>query len=242
MNFAATILLALTLAHSAHSWSSNGILLNAPSSSLREWAIRDINEWKDYMKVKPYGAGYNDISFCERGRCATVNVSRDGQITTDGISIEDAFLLLYSVRMADSLRQYKDIDRQFKAEEAALANKPPQRLRGPNGPYRVHDIPQWQKNVNGETHCKQRWIKLQNNWPDKPTVMMHEMMHVATGCDAEKGLHQDIYRMAPALLELMKNNPDVVEWMLGLRPQIPYRAGEFKDNPYLPAPVIDAQN
>lgn len=68
-------------------------------------------------------------------------------------------------------------------------------------------------NILGDTNCTLKRVRLTVHGADKQDSMMHEMMHVATGCKTDPELHSLIYALAPGILKMLQENPDLVKYL-----------------------------
>lgn len=178
------------------------------------YALSVIKEFADYQKSKNATRGnsyWYGITYMHGSTIQSVGVNQDtGMPELHNISLDDAFLLMYSTEVGVMLADEK----RFDDKERAIASIPPLKLKATGKTYKVQNVPQWNANVAADTNCGLNRVRLVDRFPDKKDSLLHEMMHIATNCDATPALHRAITRLAPELLKLMRENPDMVAYLM----------------------------
>jgi hypothetical protein len=198
--------------------------LPGPPRSLREFALQRIGAFEDYEKGRSikfgdftYAApmGQKSYSFViDNGPMQSFTVHRDGKIDLEGVSLEDAFLALYSNETDRLLEEHQRWDAAEKERELSRKSVPPKSFRMGKKQWSMSNQPDWSHgNVLGDTNCGLKRVRILETDPDKRGTVMHELMHVASGCKDNAELHSLIYQIAPSLVKLLRENPDVAAYL-----------------------------
>lgn len=197
--------------------------VQAPAKSLREFALQRIAALEDYEKSR--SSEYGDFKYStatlpgfsfviNNGPVQSFTVHRDGKIDLDGLTLEDAVLVLYSEEADRQLVDLQRFDSEEKQREEARKSVPPKNFRLGKKQWSMSNQPDWSHGaVLGDTNCGLKRVRILETDPDKRGTVMHELMHVASGCQDNAGLHNLIYQLAPNLVKLLRENPDVVEYL-----------------------------
>jgi hypothetical protein len=203
----------------------------APPRNAHDYALQQIRDARDYLGESgiPDSGRVKDYVLCFDGweKCQSFSVGNNGDFLGENISEHDAFLLLFSQEM----KQRVDLARQVAEQEAEKKDHPPSTLKGGGKLYTIKDQDLWNPYVLGDTNCYTHKIRTLDNYGRKREVVLHEMMHVATNCSEEPGLHRLINQMAPKLLELMQENPSMVKYLMSdpVKPQPRKAASRAQD-------------
>jgi hypothetical protein len=197
----------------------------APPMTLREFALQRIGALEDYAKSRPAEDGgftyaapvAPSFSFkVSNGPVQSFTVHRDGKIDLHGLTLEDAFLALYSNEVDRQLEELRRFDAAEKERELSRKSVPPKSFRLGKKRWSMSNQPDWSGGtVLGDTNCDLARVRILDADPDKRGTVMHELMHVASGCRDDPGLHDLIYRLAPNLVRLLRENPDVAAYLTG---------------------------
>jgi hypothetical protein len=139
-----------------------------------------------------------------------------GKIILENMTAEEAAVWLYADRVDAARYSAMAYVHQQAEEKKAELSVPPRRFYFKNTPWDVEQVPDYtldRPTVLAETYCGLGIIRAVAIAPKKQVSMMHEMLHVVTGCDDEPGMHDLIYKIAPGLVNLLKQNPDLVKYL-----------------------------
>lgn len=185
--------------------------------SVREYAQSIIKEYSEYMISHGHFTDYTVMVFSFTG--ATYNssfaIEKDGSITLNHISAEDALLAMAAIRAGDSLREMQLWDRDETKRKQAEASVPPTDFRYGTTHWKTQKAKDGTigDGVLADTNCTLKRVRLTIHGEDKQDSMMHEMMHVVTGCDFNPELHGLIYELAPGIVKILQENPDLVKYL-----------------------------
>lgn len=147
-------------------------------------------------------------------------IEPDGSLTLKGNWTEHEWLLMFAGQTAE---RHAESDRRIRAEFAALKDTPPAKLVTRATPVKVRDVNRWSPYIEADANCLLHRIRIVNTEAstDKRVSLIHEMMHVSSNCSQNEQLHRAIQQIAPKFLELMRNNPDTVAWLMKQQPKEP---------------------
>lgn len=165
--------------------------------------------------------GYSVMRYVEHfaGEPEGVNsiyAQHDGTIRTEGMWTEHDWL---TVLVGQKAEEEVVSRKNFQIELKAALDKPPVKLRTVTGIVNVKDVTRWSAYISGDTNCELRRIRTVSTDPEKRVTALHEMMHVASNCNGDEQLHRAIQQIAPRLLRLLRDNPDMVDWLLSRKPK-----------------------
>lgn len=204
---------------------ANSDALSWSPHNAHEMALEEFRRYRDYQENKPksYGSLYPNIdhefvisytaSFKDQPS-QSFTIEMDGTITLNNITAEDALLLLASDMSRNNLTSMKEFDRQQAQRDEERKVNPPTKLRAGKKNFKVSSVPLLDNGVLGNTNCSTQHINILMSDGAKRVGVLHEMMHVATGCDGSSSLHRAIYRLQVPLLKLLQDNPDMVDYLL----------------------------
>lgn len=186
----------------------------AMPKNTHDFAVERINAYHDYKLSKGIPITV-DYMFTINGANQSFAVDKDGHVSLREISLEDAFLLLYSMQTDNLMDKEKRWDAEEEAREKARADKPPDKLKVGTRDWDVHSLPAWSRDTTlmADTNCDLRRVRVLETSRDKQDSMLHEILHIATGCNHSLELHRTIYAITPRLLKLLQANPDVVDYL-----------------------------
>jgi len=196
--------------------SSSGVYIQseigANTPYAHDYAMSKIKAYEDYQKQK-HGPPEHFFKYMfNSGKSVDMqefSVS-DGEIKLENISLEDAFLLLYSNEVEKAMSREKDWD----AIQTAMKNIPPKKFILDKHYWTVEDTPDWSKGkILGDTTCGLQRVRVLATNLDKEGTVMHELMHVASGCEDNAELHSLITKMAPKLLVILQENSDLTAYL-----------------------------
>jgi hypothetical protein len=109
-----------------------------------------------------------------------------------------------------------EADHMMAEHEQATASVPPAHFKSGKADWDVLNIPAWSTNdgLMADTNCYLKRIRVKEDGSDKPDSVLHELLHVATKCDPSPRVHEIIYGLAPALLKILQDNPDMVAYLM----------------------------
>lgn len=188
------------------------------------YAMSYIHDFNTYEDSKSNGeAKYSTESlyvYSSGDKKQTISVDRNGKVTLDGVTMEDAFLLLYANTLEERMNRQFAYDKQEKDHEEAKKDVTPHKMIYQGNPWDIDELPDWSKGkVLGDTRCSLKKIRILEDRTDKRGTMLHELMHVASGCKDNFEIHSLISQMGPGLLKILQDNPDIVDY-LTKRPKI----------------------
>lgn len=188
--------------------------------SAHDLALANIKEFNDYELAKGlHQSGSIIIVRPHVGEEQSVSMDEDGTIKLKNMTIEDAFLLLWGARAQEMLWEMQRWDKFEAKIEAAKKDVPPNRVRLGKEKWNIENIPDWsQGKYLGQTFCGMGKIKLLETNSEKQETMMHEMMHVVSGCKDNPELHSLITELSPGLVKLLQQNPDLVKYLTKTKP------------------------
>ena len=221
--FAIVIVLAGTLVQGQQ---ASGTITVSGSILVSPWKPHTAHEYvlSVLQDVKDYKATHSDSSrsFFAGGTWYVGNigpdltsqnfaVDLDGHIHLENISLEDAFLSVWASRLSEEMLEWK----RFDQEEQAKKDVPPTQFKAFGTRYTMLSLPDWSNGTAlGDTTCGLQRVRVLETNTDKKATVMHELMHVATHCNADPKLHAAITALAPSLLKLLRENPDLVRYLL----------------------------
>ena len=244
------ILLVLCLTTTPYSQAQNPVLIvdNSGPKNAHEYALQTFKEWKEYMdardarltaKMAAKGLTLipSDVHNSERyisspfgGEIRTISIDENGNIILTNTTMEEAILLVVANEMNRELDNIKIWDADDAARDAAKKSVPPSTMKVGAASVRIEDQSLWAAYTLGDTNCATRKINLLNDSSEKKSTLLHEMMHVATNCNAAPALHRAITQMAPALLKLLQDNPEIVKYLTETDHTIPIRGVQVLDD------------
>lgn len=144
-----------------------------------------------------------------------VTISQQGELEFHNMTEHDALMLMIAQQV------YGDMTRmqQYDHEREERDSRPPSTLRTPNGVrFRIsqhRDLGETEAGTTlADTNCSLERIRVRMDDGDKRGSIMHELMHVASGCsDRVTTLHRAIYDLSDPLLRLLQENPDMVDYL-----------------------------
>lgn len=181
-------------------------------SQVKQWTAHEKDKYPGVQVLMPLNIAYTT----KDGKRSSLIVDEDGELHFDNMTAEDALLMLISEEIYRTMESNKLSDYYEAEHKKAMADIPPPKVKVEGKYWPIWNVPQYDQDANilASANCNARWIKVRDDRTEKRTSVMHELMHVATGCDKDEKLHSVIYRMAPALLKLMQDNPDVVNYLM----------------------------
>lgn len=193
---------------------SSGVFVEPPTArykNAREYALSRIKEFEDYQK-KSKNWSMNAMYYATFNGARQSFGVKDGEVSLENITLEDAFLLLYAEQSDKMLAEARTWDR----EEAARKDVPPSKIKYKGVQWTLASVPDWSSGaILGTTYCGLKYVKALDTDPDKRGTVMHEMMHVVAGCQDNRELHSLIQKVAPGLVALLRENPDLVTYLTG---------------------------
>lgn len=204
-------------------------------SNAHEYAIQEFKEYYDYSsrdRVPDQFFMVHRSTFTFAGGAKQgFSIDKDGEIALQNMTLEDALLSTVALQSRESLDRMKEWDRKEKAKEVAKASVPPSRVRLGTAKWNMENIPDWsQGKYLGTTYCGLNKVKILEDGPDKQGTVMHEMMHVVSGCKDNPEIHSLITQIAPGLVRLLQENPDLVKYLTtpSVKPAEPKKDEEKK--------------
>jgi hypothetical protein len=201
-------------------FSSLGYVPPMPMN-VHDYALQKVKEYDDYQRSRdrqfmdvemPYifsfhgPNGVNEQSFA---------VHKDGTIDFTNVTPDDVILWLYAFDLERRLSVQQKFDKADDERKEAESSVPPARFRiGPQH-WHTENVPDWSlgSGVLADTNCNAKRLRFIIHGPNKQTSMMHELLHVATGCKDNLEVHSWIYEASPTLLKLLQENPDLVKYL-----------------------------
>lgn len=185
---------------------------------MHSYAMSQIRDFNDYEDSKSNLAAKFPTDFLymytSRDNRQTIAVDRDGKVTLDGVTMEDAFLMLYSDRLKETMDRQFIWDQQEKDRQEAKKDVTPHEVMYHGNPWEIAERPDWSKGkVLGDTRCSLKSIRILEDRTDKRGTMLHELMHVASGCKDNFEIHSLISQIEPGLLKILQDNPDMVDYL-----------------------------
>lgn len=189
----------------------------------REYALSRLKAADDYFKQKEedqrhrsgqsthYWNSAFSYTFLFGDKRSSFSVDLDGHVAIEGMTAEDALVYLAAQESDRNLELAKKWDEE---EDAKRDTPPPPAIHANNIPVRVEVIDRWSPYIEADSNCAARKIRLVNSSKEKRESMLHEMMHVASNCSQDEQLHRAIQQISPKLLQMMRSNPKLVEWMM----------------------------
>jgi hypothetical protein len=146
----------------------------------------------------------------------TFSVDDAGKVVYANLTPEQALLFMTEFELAREDQAFEDLDK----EQAARDLVPPRVLRNGTAAWTMQDLQNWLKlpGTVGDTNCSLKRVRVlsdQESTKDKRDTVLHELMHVASNCDQRLSTHRAIYEIAPTLLRLLRENPDLVKFLVG---------------------------
>jgi hypothetical protein len=205
----------------------------APKTT-REYAVSLLHTYRDYMmkrdaerEGKPDAQGITWTTSSIPGAYwyaesinaggSKVSIDFDGKVSYSGkeLTAEDALVLLVAIQLDQQLKEMEEQDKQEARAKEERASVPPAKLKSGQKTFDVRNVAKVDnKNSLGSTNCDYDHIRILMTDPNKRVGVLHEMMHVATWCNADPALHKAIYELQYPLLKLMQDNPDMVDYLM----------------------------
>lgn len=205
------------------SWISIVELDTPTPTDAHTYALQTIATWKKYIEQTTGGHYYSDFQYNMKFMNGDQSFAiKDGKVFFQNISAEDAVLLMFSDVARRQMADWEAYEKQKRQEEAEIASVPPAIIKAHGGTWNVQNIPDWSKGKYlGLTFCNLNLIDILNTDPNKRATVMHEAMHVASGCRDTPGYHDAISDLSPKLLKLLQDNPDLVQYLFSDAPPAP---------------------
>lgn len=85
-----------------------------------------------------------------------------------------------------------------------------------NQAWVIKPATRWDTYIEGDSNCFMQRIRVVETLPgtEKRLTVLHELMHVASNCNQDEQLHRAIQQISPRLLELLRENPKLTQWLL----------------------------
>lgn len=148
------------------------------------------------------------------GKQQSFSVDPDGKVTYTDITPEDALLMVIAQKERHDAELDLQWDREDEAAQEERRSQPPEFFKDGATTWTIGEYPeQWEKNTLATTYCGFDYIRLLEADGAKRDSLLHEVMHVATNCDNDPMLHKAIYQLAPGLLRLLQDNPELVRYL-----------------------------
>lgn len=187
--------------------------------NVHDYALSRIKALNDYMTLSSKLAGGNTYLFVFRGFGAedqSLAIDKDGNIRLKNMSTEDALLMLYAIKADEDLARYEQWDREEREREEERKSIPPSPIRVGIKTWNIFNEPTpWSKTegVLADTNCYLGRIRSLKTDGAKRSSVMHEILHVASNCREDHNMHAAIYVLAPALVKILQDNPDLVDYL-----------------------------
>lgn len=150
------------------------------------------------------------------GRHQSFRIDDDsGKVEYENLSPEDALLMVVAFHAESQLTEIREYDRQKDQELEERESKPPVHMSVAGVKWAIVPKPtKAMKGTLGQTDCTLKKVLIDKNDSEKRDTVMHELMHVATGCYLGQNEHAFIFRTTPGLLKLLQDNPDLADYLL----------------------------
>lgn len=209
-----------TAVQSDDGWIAGLVATPTPTKNAHDYALSIFKAHRDYVRAKNKDGVccFSVMSYVYAGPEGeqTFTLGDDDKLVLHNLSLEDAVLLL----LAEEVQREWDREKEWDALEAARLDKPPAKFKVGTQTWVMDDQPDWSNNrVLGDTNCNLRRVRTLETDYDKRGTVMHELMHVATGCRDDKALHHLITETATPLVKLLRDNPDIAQWLLSYKPK-----------------------
>lgn len=188
-------------------------------TSFHDEAVKEIKAFHAHQLSKFHDATPTDLNYIWNLRTPeTASVGDDGKITLGGgLTMEELALRLVAQKESAILQEEYAFDQRMDEEEKATADHPPDFVLFEDTELPIYDVPEWNPAVAGDTTCvagKADMVRILNTYSDKPMVLMHELMHVADGCKDTPDFHLFIGEVAPGLVKILRDNPQIADYFV----------------------------
>lgn len=209
-----------------------------PPKSWRDWALEQIKYHREYEAKKDAKFGVKDrgdspeltyfSSMGGKESRASVSVE-DGKVKIDGdMTMEDVLLVLIAEKDANQ----RSLEERWDRDEEARKQKVPDHVIVGGRKWPVISAPNWEFRGDGvlaDTNCALRKIHVLDTDRNKPDSVMHELMHVASGCNPSPALHRFIYETSQGMVNILHDNPEIADYFVYGSHQRPCPAGGCDD-------------